>query len=100
MRNTMRGLVGLVFGIAAMTAAAQQAPPVLQAPLVMQAPAGKWAIVMHGGAGVIERGSMTPERDKAYRAGLDAAILAAAGVLDKGGSSVDAGEAALRKIEG
>ena len=47
-------------------------------PLVTQAPAGKWAIVMHGGAGVIERSSMTPERDAAYRAGLDRAIHAAA----------------------
>ena len=48
---------------------------------------------------MIERGSMTPERDKAYRAGLDEAIHAAAAVLDKGGSSVDAVEAALRKLE-
>ncbi len=32
-----------------------------QTSLVTQAPAGKWAIVMHGGAGVIERSSMTPE---------------------------------------
>jgi beta-aspartyl-peptidase (threonine type) len=70
-----------------------------QAPLTTQAPAGKWAIVMHGGAGVIERTSMTPERDKAYRAGLDEAIHAAAVVLDKGGSSIDAVEAALRRLE-
>lgn len=70
-----------------------------QTALVSQAPAGKWAIVMHGGAGVIERGSMTPERDKAYRAGLDEAIHAAAAKLDAGGSAVDAVEAALRKLE-
>lgn len=70
-----------------------------QTALVTQAPAGKWAIVMHGGAGVIERGSMTPERDKAYRAGLDEAIRAASAKLDAGGSAVDAVEAALRKLE-
>ena len=93
MRKSMRVLIGLFWGTAAMVGVAQRAP------LVMQAPAGKWAIVMHGGAGVIERGSMTPERDKAYRAGLDEAIHAAAAVLDKGGSSVDAVEAALRKLE-
>ena len=40
--------------------------------------AAKWAMVMHGGAGVIERKSMTPELDKAYRAGLKEAIQAAA----------------------
>lgn len=68
-------------------------------PLVTQAPAGKWAIVLHGGAGVIQRSSMTPERDKAYRAGLDEAVRAAARVLDANGSAVDAVEAALNKLE-
>ena len=64
-----------------------------------QAPAGKWAIVLHGGAGVIERSSMTPERDKAYRAGLDEALRAAAKVLEANGSAVDAVEAGLRVLE-
>ena len=67
--------------------------------LVLQAPAGKWAIVLHGGAGVIQRSSMTPERDKEYRAGLDRAVKAAATVLDHNGPSVDAVEAALRVLE-
>jgi beta-aspartyl-peptidase (threonine type) len=67
--------------------------------LVTQAPPGKWAIVMHGGAGVIERSSMTPERDAAYRAGLDQAIHASAKVLDANGSAVDAVEAGLRVLE-
>lgn len=65
----------------------------------LQAPAGRWAIVMHGGAGVIERSSMTPERERAYRAGLDEAIHAAARVLDANGSAVDAVEAGLRVLE-
>ena len=69
------------------------------APLVTQAPSGKWAIVLHGGAGVIQRSSMTPERDKAYRAGMDEAVQAAAKVLDANGSAVDAVEAALNKLE-
>ena len=90
MRVWLRYLVVLAFG---MVGVAQPAP------LVTKAPAGKWAIVMHGGAGVIERSSMTPERDAAYRAGLDEAIHAAAAVLDKGGSAVDAVEAGLRKLE-
>ena len=64
-----------------------------------RAPAGKWAIVLHGGAGVIERSSMTPERDKAYRAGLDEALRAAAKVLEANGSAVDAVEAGLRVLE-
>ncbi|RZU39626.1 beta-aspartyl-peptidase (threonine type) [Edaphobacter modestus] len=59
----------------------------------------KWAIVLHGGAGVIERRSMSAETDAAYRASLRAAIQGAADVLDKGGSSVDAVEAAIRLME-
>ena len=52
--------------------------PGSKAALITKAEAGKWAIVLHGGAGVIERTSMTPERDAAYRAGLETALRAAA----------------------
>lgn len=58
-----------------------------------------WAIVVHGGAGVIERKSMTPELEAEYRAGLKRAIEAGAQVLDRGGSSLDAIEAAIRILE-
>ena len=88
-----RIIVAVCLGAASIGVAQQPAP------LVMQAPAGKWAIVMHGGAGVIERSSMTPERDAAYRAGLDRAIHAAAKVLDANGAAVDAVEAGLRVLE-
>jgi beta-aspartyl-peptidase (threonine type) len=59
----------------------------------------KWAVVLHGGAGVIERSSMTPEAEKAYRSGIREALDAAAAVLDKGGASVDAVEAAIKLLE-
>lgn len=59
----------------------------------------RWALVLHGGAGVIERNSMKPETEKQYRAGLEAALRAAAAVLDKGGSSVDAVETGIRLLE-
>lgn len=65
----------------------------------VQAQAGKWAIVMHGGAGVIERTSMTPEREAQYRAGLLSALDAAAKVLNANGPAVDAVEAGLRVLE-
>ncbi len=67
-----------------------------------QAPAAashKWAVVLHGGAGVIERSSMSPEAEKQYRAGLQAALDAAAGVLGRGGSSLDAVQAAIQLLE-
>ncbi|MGA3125918.1 MAG: isoaspartyl peptidase/L-asparaginase [Candidatus Korobacteraceae bacterium] len=62
-------------------------------------PVHKWAVVVHGGAGVIERTSMTPEAEAAYRAGISEALTAAASVLDKGGSSLDAIEAAIKLLE-
>ncbi len=59
----------------------------------------KWALVLHGGAGVIERSSMTPEAEADYRAGIKEALTAAANVLDKGGSALDAVEAAIKLLE-
>lgn len=90
----MRNQIVLAITLLAAPIYAQQS-----APLVTHAPAGKWAIVMHGGAGVIERSSMTPARDAAYRAGLDRAIHAAAVVLDANGPAVDAVEAGLKVLE-
>lgn len=59
----------------------------------------KWAIVVHGGAGVIERGSMSPKTEAAYRAAMKEATEAGAKVLDKGGSSLDAIEATIHILE-
>ncbi|WP_237245812.1 isoaspartyl peptidase/L-asparaginase [Sphingopyxis witflariensis] len=59
----------------------------------------RWSLAIHGGAGVIERGSLPPEKEKAYRAGLDEALRAGAAVLDKGGASLDAVAAAVRVLE-
>ncbi len=60
---------------------------------------GNWAVVIHGGAGVIERGSLSPEDDAAYRASMTAAAQAASAILGEGGSSLDAVEAAVRLLE-
>lgn len=59
----------------------------------------RWAIVVHGGAGVIERTSMSPKTNAAYRASMAQATQAGAQVLDKGGSSLDAIEAAVHILE-
>ncbi len=64
-----------------------------------QSPAHHWAIVVHGGAGVIERSKLGPEGDTAYRAGLTQALQAGTAVLDKGGSALDAVEAAIHVLE-
>lgn len=62
-------------------------------------PARHWAIIVHGGAGVIERSALGPKGDSEYREGLKHAIEAGSAVLDKGGSSVDAIEAAIHVLE-
>ena len=46
------------------------------APQPPQPQSHQWAVVMHGGAGVIERSSMTPEAERGYRAGMQEAITA------------------------
>jgi beta-aspartyl-peptidase (threonine type) len=58
-----------------------------------------WTLVIHGGAGVLERARMTPELDRRHRAGLDAALSAGAAILAEGGSALDAVEAAARSLE-
>src|SRR5438034_2699133 len=56
-------------------------------------------LVIHGGAGTIERSKMTPEREREYRGGLERALAAGYEILKKGGSSLDATEAAVRVLE-
>jgi beta-aspartyl-peptidase (threonine type) len=56
-------------------------------------------IVIHGGAGVITRGSLTPEQEKEYRVVLEQAVLAGYKILQSGGTSLDAVEAAVRIME-
>lgn len=55
--------------------------------------------VIHGGAGVIKRGSLTPEKEKAYREKLEEALLAGYRALQAGKSSLDAVEIAIRMLE-
>lgn len=59
----------------------------------------EWALVVHGGAGVIERGAMTPDREAQYRAAMALSLEIGSSVLDEGGSSLDAVEAIIRMFE-
>lgn len=58
-----------------------------------------WALAIHGGAGVIERGSLSPEQERAYRTAMSTALDAGSRVLRRGGSSLDAVEATIRVLE-
>lgn len=59
----------------------------------------KIRLAIHGGAGTIERSKITPEKEKDYRAGLERALSAGYEILKRGGSSLDATEAAVRVLE-
>lgn len=59
----------------------------------------RWSIVIHGGAGVIERTSLTPAQDAEYRAALRQAIQIGGGVLEGGGTALDAVTATITYME-
>jgi len=58
-----------------------------------------WRLVVHGGAGVIERDRITPSEEQAIRAALGRALDAGAAILAGGGAALDAVEAAVRVLE-
>lgn len=60
---------------------------------------GKITLVIHGGAGTITRANMSPEREKAYRDAMNTALEKGYEVLQKGGTSVQAVEAAIHVME-
>jgi L-asparaginase / beta-aspartyl-peptidase len=59
----------------------------------------RWALVIHGGAGVIERKKLGKAKDKAIRIALKGALDAGSKVLADGGTSMDAVEASVRFLE-
>jgi len=85
-RFTMRLILPLILGLCvSATAFAQDRPD--------------WSMVVHGGAGVIERASMDAETDAAYRAAMSRALETGSAILSEGGSSLDAIEAVIRELE-
>ncbi len=56
-------------------------------------------LVVHGGAGTMQRERMTPERSRAYHQALTESLQAGYRVLLEGGSSLDAVEIAVRVME-
>ncbi|HKK42166.1 MAG TPA: isoaspartyl peptidase/L-asparaginase [Bacteroidales bacterium] len=59
----------------------------------------EWAIVIHGGAGVITREMMTPEMDSTYRAALTEALNSGRKILSDGGTALDAVEKTINVME-
>src|SRR5688572_17929788 len=59
----------------------------------------KIALAIHGGAGTIRRSNMTPELELEYSGALEAALRVGWDILHKGGTSLDAVEAAVVSLE-
>lgn len=59
----------------------------------------RWSLVVHGGAGAVERTQMDVETEARYRASMTTALERGAAVLDAGGSSLDAVEAVIAGLE-
>src|SRR4030095_12043548 len=59
----------------------------------------KFGIAVHGGAGTILKKYMTAGKTELYTRGLEQAIHAGYVILERGGSALDAVEAAVRSLE-
>ncbi len=59
----------------------------------------KIALAIHGGAGTILKSKMTPDLEREYRGGLETALKTGYSILESGGSSLDAVEAAVICLE-
>lgn len=59
----------------------------------------KFSIAIHGGAGTLVKGMMTPEKEKEYKDALEKALDAGYSILENGGTSIDAVESAVKQME-
>lgn len=59
----------------------------------------KFSLVIHGGAGTLVKGLMTPEKEEQYKKALENALENGYAILENGGNAIDAVEVAVRKLE-
>lgn len=59
----------------------------------------KFALALHGGAGTLIQGMMTPEKEKAYRDALEEALNIGYRILEIGGSALLAVEETVKSLE-
>lgn len=75
------------------------APAPVAVPVTPAPASDNFGMVVHGGAGTIERANLTPELETQYHAALARALQAGHRILAGGGTSLDAVEAAVRILE-
>lgn len=92
-------LAALTVAASAFACASPPPPNLVPASAVDDGPRIEWGLVLHGGAGTITRGSMTPEREREYRDVMTQALRAGHALLEGGGSGLDAVVAAIGILE-
>lgn len=96
----MRKLLSLLLVLSFVPAVGLAQKPAPSGVTQLQGPQNpRLGFVIHGGAGVIRRGSLTPAREKEYRDKLQEAVLAGYRTLQSGKPAMDAVEAAIRILE-
>lgn len=59
----------------------------------------EFSIAIHGGAGTLVKGQMSPEKERDYKSALQAAIDIGYLILKNGGTALDSVEAAVKSLE-
>ena len=59
----------------------------------------QFSIAIHGGAGTLVKGQMSPEKEKAYKSALQTAIDIGYQILKNGGTALDSVEATVKSLE-
>lgn len=98
----MKKLFSLLIMLTALTPVASvTAQPGVKQPITqLQGPQNpRLGFIIHGGAGVIKKGTLSPEREKEYTDKLREAVLAGYKALQDGKTSLDAVEVAIRILE-
>jgi beta-aspartyl-peptidase (threonine type) len=96
MKNILSLLLIFVFFFLPITAQKRGGAEITQ----LQSPQNpRLGFVIHGGAGVIKKGSLSPEKEAEYRKKLEEAVVAGYKALQNGKSSLDAVEIAIRMLE-
>jgi beta-aspartyl-peptidase (threonine type) len=96
MKNLLSLLLIVVFFFLPLTAQKRGGAEIKQ----LQSPQNpRLGFVIHGGAGVIKKGSLSPEKEAEYKRKLEEAVLAGYKALQDGKTGLDAVEIAIRMLE-
>ena len=92
MKRAIWVIWGAVWLILAIGCSTQSSNPTAEKPR-------DWAIAIHGGAGHFGEEDLSSEQQAAYAASLSAALATGEGILEQGGTSLEAVEAVIRLME-